>query len=254
MTEPQRDGGICEANDGEVVKTVTFKPLSRARKERAPGIPRGMMRGKAHKPRQLPQRGSQAAAAGLRADEGIGPYKCTGECTRSRRKFSMIWRLTAGRTESSAPTGLWVLKLNFPVMCWRVRIPDVSVLHHQADDLAVGVSHAGVGQRADGFNRVLDAGFDDAVPGVELVAAAVHMIAEQPRIHAGRNLGRAGGLSSVADDAGCDRHGVDERVLDANGKVDVEKVQPITFDPFNNTYVALGKIVGTAFSDGKELK
>ena len=48
---------------------------SRARKERAPGIPRGMMRGKTHKPRQLPQRGSQAAAAGLRADEGIGPYK-----------------------------------------------------------------------------------------------------------------------------------------------------------------------------------
>ena len=47
---------------------------------------------------------------------------------------------------------------------------------------------------------------------------------------------------------------VDERVLDANGKVDVEKVQPITFDPFNNAYVALGKIVGTAFSDGKELK
>ena len=48
---------------------------SRARKERAPGIPRGMMRGKAHKPCQLPQRGSQAAVAGLRADEGIGPYK-----------------------------------------------------------------------------------------------------------------------------------------------------------------------------------
>ena len=38
-------------------------------------LPRGMMRGKAHKPRQLPQRGNQAAAAGLRADEGIGPYK-----------------------------------------------------------------------------------------------------------------------------------------------------------------------------------
>ena len=46
VTEPQRDGGICEANDGEVFKTATFKPLSRARKERAPGIPRGMMRGK----------------------------------------------------------------------------------------------------------------------------------------------------------------------------------------------------------------
>ena len=46
MTEPQRDGGICEANDGEVFKTATFKPLSRARKERAPGIPRDVMRGK----------------------------------------------------------------------------------------------------------------------------------------------------------------------------------------------------------------
>ena len=32
VTEPQRDGGICEANDGEVFKTATFKPLSRARK------------------------------------------------------------------------------------------------------------------------------------------------------------------------------------------------------------------------------
>ena len=28
VTEPQRDGGICEANDGEVFKTATFKPLS----------------------------------------------------------------------------------------------------------------------------------------------------------------------------------------------------------------------------------
>ena len=47
---------------------------------------------------------------------------------------------------------------------------------------------------------------------------------------------------------------VDERVLDENGAVDVSKARPITFDPFNNTYVALGKIVGSAFSDGKELK
>ena len=46
----------------------------------------------------------------------------------------------------------------------------------------------------------------------------------------------------------------DERVLDAAGNVDVTKVQPITFDPFNNTYVALGEIVGKAFHDGAELK
>lgn len=43
---------------------------------------------------------------------------------------------------------------------------------------------------------------------------------------------------------------VDERVLDENGK----KAQPITFDPFNNTYVVLGKIVGRAFHDGMNLK
>lgn len=47
---------------------------------------------------------------------------------------------------------------------------------------------------------------------------------------------------------------VDERVLDEDGNVDVTKVQPITFDPFNNTYVALGAVVGSAFHDGSALK
>lgn len=47
---------------------------------------------------------------------------------------------------------------------------------------------------------------------------------------------------------------VDERVLDENGKVDVKKAQPITFDPFNNAYVALGETVGQAFHDGLKLK
>lgn len=47
---------------------------------------------------------------------------------------------------------------------------------------------------------------------------------------------------------------VDESVLDENGNVDVAKAQPITFDPFNNKYVVLGKTVGNAFGDGKKLK
>lgn len=47
---------------------------------------------------------------------------------------------------------------------------------------------------------------------------------------------------------------VDERVLDAEGNVDVEKVGPITFDPFNNAYLKIGEKVGNAFSDGKQLK
>lgn len=46
---------------------------------------------------------------------------------------------------------------------------------------------------------------------------------------------------------------VDERVL-TDGKVDVKKAKPITFDPFNNAYVVLGDTVGTAFHDGKTLK
>lgn len=46
---------------------------------------------------------------------------------------------------------------------------------------------------------------------------------------------------------------VDEAAM-TDGKVDVEKVQPITFDPFNNEYYVLGEKVGNAFSDGKNLK
>lgn len=46
----------------------------------------------------------------------------------------------------------------------------------------------------------------------------------------------------------------DERVLDENGKVDVSKVCPILFVPFNNDYLEVGKKVGNAFSDGKRLK
>ncbi len=47
---------------------------------------------------------------------------------------------------------------------------------------------------------------------------------------------------------------VDERVLDENGKVDVNKVAPITFDPFQNAYIKLGEKVGNAFKDGLSLK
>ena len=46
---------------------------------------------------------------------------------------------------------------------------------------------------------------------------------------------------------------VDEATL-TDGKVDVAKVAPITFDPFNNEYYVLGEKVGNAFSDGKAIK
>ena len=47
---------------------------------------------------------------------------------------------------------------------------------------------------------------------------------------------------------------VDEAYLDANGKVDVAKLQPITFDPVHHNYLVLGEAVGRAFHDGLTLK
>jgi flavin reductase (DIM6/NTAB) family NADH-FMN oxidoreductase RutF len=46
----------------------------------------------------------------------------------------------------------------------------------------------------------------------------------------------------------------DESILDENGSVDPKKLQPITFDPVNHGYLALGEQVGHAFKDGLKLK
>lgn len=46
----------------------------------------------------------------------------------------------------------------------------------------------------------------------------------------------------------------DESILDEEGRVDVKKLQPITFDPFNNKYIVLGETVGDAFKIGLSLK
>ena len=46
----------------------------------------------------------------------------------------------------------------------------------------------------------------------------------------------------------------EESVLGENGKVDPAKLRPITFDPMNHTYLALGEKVGQAFHDGLQCK
>ena len=46
----------------------------------------------------------------------------------------------------------------------------------------------------------------------------------------------------------------EEGVLNAEGKIDPSRFRPITFDPVNNQYIALGEVVGSAFSDGAKLK
>ena len=47
---------------------------------------------------------------------------------------------------------------------------------------------------------------------------------------------------------------VDESVVTENNKIDIQKLQPITYDPCNKHYIALGDKVGNAFSDGKKIK
>ena len=46
----------------------------------------------------------------------------------------------------------------------------------------------------------------------------------------------------------------DESVLDENGKIDPDKLRPITFDPIHNVYRVLGEKVANAFQDGAKLK
>ena len=46
----------------------------------------------------------------------------------------------------------------------------------------------------------------------------------------------------------------DEQYLAADGKPDVEKMDIITYDPVHFNYIQLGKVVGKAFADGKNLK
>ena len=45
---------------------------------------------------------------------------------------------------------------------------------------------------------------------------------------------------------------VDESAM-TDGQIDVSKVAPITFDPFNNTYHVIGEKVGDAWGSGKKL-
>lgn len=45
----------------------------------------------------------------------------------------------------------------------------------------------------------------------------------------------------------------DESIL-TDGRIDPAKLQPITYDPVNHNYIAIGDKAGNAFSDGKKLK
>ncbi len=46
----------------------------------------------------------------------------------------------------------------------------------------------------------------------------------------------------------------DEEILDKNGKIDLTRFSPVTYDPIHHVYRKLGEVVGKAFSDGTKLK
>ena len=46
----------------------------------------------------------------------------------------------------------------------------------------------------------------------------------------------------------------DEQILGENGKIDLSKFSPVTYDPVNHDYLKLGERAGKAFSDGLKLK
>ncbi len=46
----------------------------------------------------------------------------------------------------------------------------------------------------------------------------------------------------------------DESIIDRDGRIAPDRLQPIIFDPVNNGYHVMGERVGNAFMDGKALK
>jgi len=46
----------------------------------------------------------------------------------------------------------------------------------------------------------------------------------------------------------------DESVLNDAGKIDTQKLRPITYDSMNHEYLELGAKAGNAFKDGLKLK
>ncbi len=45
----------------------------------------------------------------------------------------------------------------------------------------------------------------------------------------------------------------EEAVLGADGKIDLAKFRPISYEPVHHSYVVMGQKVGNAFSDGKNI-
>lgn len=92
--------------------------------------------------------------------------------------------------------------------------PSITRAGHDGKDGAVGLAHAFAGEDADVADGVVDPLGHDALAALELAAVLVHLVAQDARVDAGGDLGRAGGFGAVADGAAQDRDCVDDGVGD----------------------------------------
>ena len=83
-----------------------------------------------------------------------------------------------------------------------------SASRHDSDNLLVCLPHAVLSKAADIPDRVLHSLGHDTVTAVELLAVAVHVPAQNAGIHGGGNLGGAGSLGAVTDNAGGNCNGI----------------------------------------------
>lgn len=95
-------------------------------------------------------------------------------------------------------------------------------LGHDLNDFLVGLPHAHGAQAADVADGVFHALGQDPVAAPELLAPAEHLVAQDARVHSGSDFRCAGGLGTVADDAGIDGQGVDQGMGDAAGVAALE--------------------------------
>lgn len=113
------------------------------------------------------------------------------------------------------------------------------------EDTVVACDYVGVESANKNPDKFAQAGFHD----VKSAHVNAPLIAELPMALECRVKSFADGILVGEIVNVC----ADESVL-TDGRIDVKKLKPITYDPCANTYVALGETVGKAFADGLKLK
>ena len=89
-----------------------------------------------------------------------------------------------------------------------------SAAHHDSNDLVVGLLHALLAKTAHILEGVFYALGHNTVTSAELIAADVHIVAQQTGLHRSCDLCCAGGLGAIADDAGNHSKCVDDSMDD----------------------------------------